>query len=79
MSPEDYRNDRDNRAEVRTTAASYAIGALRFLLTCDDSDAEKLARIGEHVERLDTAIRLSFAADFDYQNATNVAMGREGR
>jgi hypothetical protein len=79
MTPEEYRYDQDNRADVRITAASYAIGALRFLPMCDKPDAEKIARIAESVERLDTAIRLSFEADFDYQSATNVAMGREGR
>ena len=69
------------RAEVRSTAASYAIGALTHVLGPEFSgtDAERLARIGEYVERLDRAFELTFADDFDPQSATDLALGRDAR
>ena len=69
------------RADVRLTAASYAIGALTYLLGPEfpGTDAERLARIGEAVERLDQVFELTWADDFDPKTATDLALGRDAR
>jgi len=80
MSINGYRDDSDKRAEVCLTASAFAIGAISHLLAHrEHSDAEKLTRIAAYIERLDTAIQLSIALDFNYEAATDVALGRDGR
>jgi hypothetical protein len=79
MCLDPHWKDSTDRADVRLTAASYAIGAIGYYLTSQRAYtiAERLESIAAEVDRLDRVIKLTLADDFDVQAATDLAMGRE--